>query len=222
MRVFLGISAVALLGLSALPTVGQAPSRRGQEVLQAKCLSCHGDAKLGGLDLRLPLTSAKRERLMRVISGADKLQMPPGKRLSAEAARSDVFVRTPLQFAYAAHAVSLPDFGLPQTVEAFDGVLHSMLQRRHEHRDHRELQAQAADAAHGMGKLMCALKHRVVIELRIVWQSIAFPTPAQAQNCVLGTPVLKRPGIGERPMQALGCKQVDQRTLGDHRSIQFP
>ena len=35
MRVFLGISAVALLGLSALPTVGQAPSRKGQEVLQA-------------------------------------------------------------------------------------------------------------------------------------------------------------------------------------------
>ncbi len=80
------VAIVALLGLSALPTAGQKPpsAQRGQVVLQKNCLSCHGDAKLGGLDLRQPLASAKRERLYRVVSGLDKLQMPPGKRLSAE------------------------------------------------------------------------------------------------------------------------------------------
>ena len=38
------------------------------------------------------------------------------------------------------------NFGLPQRVEAFDGVLHPVLEWRHEYGRHAELQAHAADA----------------------------------------------------------------------------
>lgn len=82
MRYFLPLGAIALLGLSALPTAGQSPGHKGRDVLQKNCLSCHGDARLGGLDLRRPMDSAKRNRLYRVVAGLDKLQMPPGKKLS--------------------------------------------------------------------------------------------------------------------------------------------
>ncbi len=108
----LTVAIVALLGLSALPTAGQKPlsAQRGQVVLQKNCLSCHGDAKLGGLDLRQPLTRAKRDRLYRVVSGLEKLQMPPGKRLSAEeisSVKSWVAAPTPL-VATATHWAFLP------------------------------------------------------------------------------------------------------------------
>ena len=44
--------------------------------------------------------------------------------------RRDVMVGAPLQFARATDAVALPDFGLPQAIEALDRVLHAVFERR--------------------------------------------------------------------------------------------
>src|SRR5688500_1774490 len=70
----------------------------------------------------------------------------------------DIGVRTRLQLGCATDVVTLPHLGLPQAVEAFDGVLHTVLQRWHEHWNDPQRQTQPADAAHRVGKLVRTLK----------------------------------------------------------------
>src|SRR5438105_15818439 len=79
------------------------------------------------------------------------------------------------------------NLGLPQRVEAFDGVLHPVLEWRHEYGRHAELQAHTADATHGMGMWRWALKHVVVVELSIGGKFVA-PANAQATpgECIRG------------------------------------
>src|SRR2546430_4854203 len=60
--------------------------------------------------------------------------------------------------------VALPDFGLPQTVKAFNGVLEARLSRRGEHRDDFQCQTQAADAPDRVGELGGPLEDRIVVQ----------------------------------------------------------
>src|SRR5688572_8082612 len=62
----------------------------------------------------------------------------PGRRglskgLGARAVCADITPRAGFELSKVLHVVAPPDFGLPQSVEALDDVLHAMLERRHEH-----------------------------------------------------------------------------------------
>ncbi|MEP6756667.1 MAG: DUF1549 domain-containing protein, partial [Chthonomonadales bacterium] len=90
--------------LSASTTISHADSADAERmfrqrilpILRENCFSCHGPLKISGLDMRtskglrsgglhgvdlIPGTPEK-SRLFRFVSGLDKTQMPPGKRLS--------------------------------------------------------------------------------------------------------------------------------------------
>jgi hypothetical protein len=99
---------------------------------------------------------------------------------------ADVLIRAHLKVIDACHPMPLSDFRLPQRVEAFDDILHAVLERRREYGDDLELHAQAADRAHGIGKVVRTLKHIAVVELGIRRQSVALPALDQI--------ALKRPG----------------------------
>jgi hypothetical protein len=137
-----------------------------------------------------------------------------GKRLRPPAMRGDVSIGACLQFSHAGHAVALPNLGLPQGVEAFYGVLHAVLEWRHEHRHHAKLQAQATDAAHGMGVVMRALKHVVVVELGIGRKSVALPAREQQRYGAFGAS-WDDPSISQRAVQTLGGQYIDQRPTSD-------
>jgi hypothetical protein len=109
--------------------------------------------------------------------------------------------------------MALPDFGLPQAIEAFDGVLHAVLKGRHEYRNDTELQTQPTDAPNGIDELVGALKHRVVIKLRILRQAVTLPALHQAAGSGLRVALAHDPTVGQFAMQTLGRKQVDQRTV---------
>src|SRR5579871_4705828 len=67
-------------------------------ILRENCLSCHGAARVSGLDMRtaaglrrggtrgveIVAGAPDQSRLFRYISGLEKIQMPPGKRLSPQ------------------------------------------------------------------------------------------------------------------------------------------
>lgn len=127
-----------------------------------------------------------------------------GSLATTSSVRGDGGIRTCLQFAHTAHAVALPDLGLPQTVEALDAVLHPVLQRQHEHRNHPQRQTQATDAAHRVSELVRPLKHGVVVILGIRGQPVTLPAREQAGAGALGAQLQEHPGIGQCPMQALG------------------
>ena len=77
--------------------------------------------------------------------------------------RADVFVGQSLQCLQVGYVVTLPDLGLPQGVEPFDHILHAMLKRRHERRNHSKSQTESADASHCVSEMMCPLEHRAVV-----------------------------------------------------------
>jgi hypothetical protein len=56
-----------------------------------------------------------------------------------------------------AYLMPLPDLGLPQGIEALDGVFQARLARWREHRHHAQRQAQAAHAPDGISKLARAI-----------------------------------------------------------------
>src|SRR5437870_4900887 len=93
----------------------------------------------------------RRRVKFEVLGHRSASRRPFGKRLRSRAVRGDVLVGVRLQLGHACHALTLPDFGLPQRVEAFDRVLHTMLERWHEYGGHFELQAHATDAAYDVG-----------------------------------------------------------------------
>ena len=62
---------------------------------------------------------------------------------------------------------------------------------------------------------MRALKHRVVVELGIVGQPVVLPASQQAGHSAPGAELEQHPGIRKRCMQALGRKDVHQRTPSD-------
>jgi len=71
--------------------------------------------------------------------------------------RSDVLVGAHLQFVDIGHAITLPHLRLPQCIEALNGVLHAVFERRREDRNNFELQTQATDRTYGVGKVVRAL-----------------------------------------------------------------
>jgi len=140
-----------------------------------------------------------------------------GGGLSAGTVRGDVTLRARLQFLETTHAVTLPDFGLPQGVEALDGVLHPVLQWRHEHRNDPQRQTQAAHAPHRVRELVRALKHGVIVKLRIGRQPIVLPTRQQAGQGRLGAELRQpspcnRPGSKAHPFPA---NILDQRRVAE-------
>jgi len=71
-------------------------------------------------------------------------------------------VRMLLQVSLAAAMDALPEFALPEAVEALDGVLKPRFARLGKDGDDAQRQAQAADAPNGVGELMRALEDGVV------------------------------------------------------------
>ncbi len=88
---------LALLTLSPLLRADEI-SAQAAAILKQNCLSCHGAAKISNLDLRtresmliggthgpaLQLGKSDASRLYRLVSGADKPTMPPGKPLAPD------------------------------------------------------------------------------------------------------------------------------------------
>src|SRR3989304_5007808 len=72
--------------------------------------------------------------------------------------------------------MTLPDFALPQPIEAFDGILEARLARGGEDRDHLERQTQPADTSDGVGELGRSLEDPGVAKLRVTGQLVTAPT----------------------------------------------
>ncbi len=125
------------------------------------------------------------------------------QRLRPRAMRRDVAIRMRLQIVDARQVVPPPHFGLPQAIEALDRVLHPMFEWRHKNGGDSQLQTQTADATHGVGMLLWALKHVIVVELGIGGPTIPLPTLEQ-QRQRAGRGSLRYPGIRQRAMQTLG------------------
>ena len=111
--------------------------------------------------------------------------------------------------------VALPDFALPEGVEAFDGVLEAVLAGWGEHRDHLQGQTQPAHAADRVGELVRTLKDGIVVELCISRQPFAAPAIGKGFEGRLGAGMLDHPDIRQRPVQAGGSEYRDQRPPGD-------
>ncbi len=109
----------------------------------------------------------------------------------------------------------LPDLGLPQCVEAFNGILKSRLARGREYRDYPQRQAQSADPAYRVRKLMSPLKHCLVIKLSIVGQPQLLPAFAQAGKRCVGGNLQFRPSINFTCPQCYSREQLKQRAVRD-------
>ncbi len=79
-----------------------------------------------------------------------------------------------------------PDFGLPAAVVALDGSLEAGLTRRGEDGDDLKGEAEANDAADGVGKLMSALEAGVVVELSVGGQADVLPVGLQGLKGLSG------------------------------------
>ena len=78
----------AILVIACGPSVfGQEVASRALQVLESKCLGCHGAAKMSGLDLRTQAAAetggqrgtALGKLLLEAVRRTGELQMPPGK-----------------------------------------------------------------------------------------------------------------------------------------------
>ena len=84
---------VSILFFVSLSALAASPEEAARAVLQTKCVSCHGAAKMSGLDLRTREAAMKGgtrgaavapgkaadSLLYKVVSGSGELKMPPGK-----------------------------------------------------------------------------------------------------------------------------------------------
>lgn len=77
---------------------------------------------------------------------------------------------------------ALPHLGLPEGVEALDGVLQAMFERWREDGRHAQCETKAADPPDGIGKLVCPLEAGVVVELSVGRQTQLGPALDQAMH----------------------------------------
>ena len=111
--------------------------------------------------------------------------------------------------------VALPDLALPQSIEAFDGILESRLARWGEDWDHSQRQTQPADTSDGVGELVRSLEDRVVVKLRISGQPVTAPALKQRLQRDACAGVLHDPGLGQCAVQAGAGEHIDKGASGN-------
>jgi cytochrome c553 len=93
------VARVVPILLASFSALAASPDEEARAVLQANCVSCHGAAKMSGLDLRTREAmlrggtrggavvpgKAADSLLYKVVAGAGELKMPPGKKALGEA-----------------------------------------------------------------------------------------------------------------------------------------
>lgn len=104
---------------------------------------------------------------------------------------------------------AIPDFGLPESVEGFDGGLEAGFARRGKDGRDAEAQAQADDASQGIGKIMWSLEAGVVVELSVSGQADEPPVFEEAVEDDVGDDALVRPGSVETAMEGDAGEDVD-------------
>jgi hypothetical protein len=120
----------------------------------------------------------------------------------------DVTFGASLKFLEGGGAEALDDLALPESVERFDGGLEAGLARRREDGSDAQSEAKADDASHGIGKIMGALKARVVVELSVGGQAVLTPMGEESLEDEVGGDVLTWPGIDETAMKRNGIEAV--------------
>lgn len=111
--------------------------------------------------------------------------------------------------------VALPDLALPQSIEAFDGILEARLARWGEDRDHSECQTQPADTSDGVRELMRSLEYCGVVKLRISGQPVTAPALNQGLQRRPSAGPLHDPGLGQCAVQASAGEYIDKGAVGD-------
>ncbi len=112
-------------------------------------------------------------------------------------------------------AVALPDFALPQGIEAFDSILEARLARWGEHRDNPQCQTQPADTPDGVGELVRSLEDRVVVKLRVGGQPVAAPALDQGLQRGPCAGALHDPGLGQCAVHAGAGEHIDKGPSSD-------
>jgi hypothetical protein len=107
-----------------------------------------------------------------------------------------------------------PDLFLPESVEGFDGGLEAGFVRGSKNGRDAEAQAEADDAADGIGKIMWSLESRVVVELCVGGQAEESPVFDEAIENDVGDNALVRPGCGEMAVEGHAGEDVDVGAVG--------
>lgn len=105
---------------------------------------------------------------------------------------------------------ALPNFGLPATVETFNGGLKPGFPRRGKYRDNSQAQAEPDHPAHAIGKAVISLEAGVIVELSVSRNAKTTPVLAQSRNDFGGGDCLIRPACNQTSMERDGG-QDDQR-----------
>ena len=124
---------------------------------------------------------------------------------------ADIFRGMVIQLQQGCEFESLPDFRLPERVEALDGVLQAVFQGRGKHRHDSEGQTQSAHPAHGVDPLMGPLEARVIVELGVRGQAQLRPTLDESTDHSTRSQPHFRPGIDLMPVD--GHRRNDAEAL---------
>lgn len=120
-----------------------------------------------------------------------------------------------------------PDFGLPAAVVTLDGSLEAGLARRGEDGDDLKGEAEANDAADGVGKLMSALEAGVVVELSIGGQADVVPVGQKRLESFPSGDEGPGPGLHQAAVERDGVENLDidsaanDKAGDDVEAIQF-
>lgn len=125
----------------------------------------------------------------------------------------DVAYRSLLEFAQRGGLKAMDDFGLPESVEGFDGGLEAGFTRRSEDRSNAEGQAKPDDASEGIGDIMGSLEAGVVVELGISGQAVVAPVELESGKDEVGGDVAARPGRDKPAMQGDGIEGMSVVSL---------
>jgi len=143
------------------------------------------------------------------------------------AAGLDVFGRLDLECKQGVMLEARPDFGLPAAVVALDGSLEAGLTRRGEDGDDLKGEAEANDAADGVGKLMSALEAGVVVELSVGGQADVLPVGSQRLKGLSGGDEGPGPRLHQAAVKRDAVKDFDidsaanDKAGDDVEAIQF-
>ena len=143
-----------------------------------------------GMEVQLPSIGDRNPRGSSLDTGG--VALPGG---------GDVSLRSLPEISQSRMDESIPDFGLPAPVEAFDGRLESRFVGGCKDRRDVETQAQPDDAADGIAMLSGTCEAVVVVELSKAWQSAGVPVLQQRVDDGRGRDLSFGPDRSQTAMQ---------------------
>ena len=158
------------------------------------------------------------------VEGPEGREAPTCRRCQQEVAmtmaRGDyVACRAFAQFVQRGGEEAIPDFGLPEAIEGFDGGLKARFARRREDGSNAKAQAQTDNASESVGQIVGSLKAGVVVELSVVGQSRESPVLHEFIEDDVGDDALVRPGCGETTMVRYAGEDMNIVACGESESF---